>query len=444
MPLRVGIPSQPYSFLIEKLDGLIVAQDNKGRVRFSGTDASKVIQEAANSLGTTDYSLLLRPAIYDLYSGLTINVNKTAIQKIYIKSLGVFRARADNITLITVDGNYGAGVVRLEGLHLSNPFNHTGIIGIKNIEQMELEIISPRFFGPMDAAIQLRNKTYWTEGTVIRDARFQNVTKGVELYKEGGYDSFAHTVLDNCRFGETKYPLYINTPCTLPRGKIDIRPHWIRENQRTIYVDGLLEDSDLFIHTEGMGTITDAYVFEITSNGSVKRCKGTWENRGIAITGEVKRAAGRPFEFAIPHHNRAKGIAPTTTGFDTAPTNLGNVVDEDWASVTGTGTTTLTAAGVLGRVVFDLGDVYNVMIIGKFGLWSSANRIDLYVHYSDDGVTYIPIGERLGNVISTTESVEYIMIPFIRARYFRIQFNGSGAMDGNVKIYEIMALDLGW
>jgi len=50
MPLRVGIPYQPYSFLIKKLDGLIVAQDDKGRIKFSGTDASTVIQAAIDAL----------------------------------------------------------------------------------------------------------------------------------------------------------------------------------------------------------------------------------------------------------------------------------------------------------------------------------------------------------------------------------------------------------
>jgi len=50
MPLYPGIPYQPYSFLIKKLDGLIIAQDDKGRIRFSGTDAAKVVQATIDAL----------------------------------------------------------------------------------------------------------------------------------------------------------------------------------------------------------------------------------------------------------------------------------------------------------------------------------------------------------------------------------------------------------
>jgi hypothetical protein len=50
MPVRAGVPYQPYSFLVKKLNGLIVAQDDKGAIRFSGTDASTVIQYAVDAL----------------------------------------------------------------------------------------------------------------------------------------------------------------------------------------------------------------------------------------------------------------------------------------------------------------------------------------------------------------------------------------------------------
>jgi parallel beta-helix repeat protein len=50
MPMRVGLPSYPYSFLIEKRGNLIVAQDSRGRIQYSGTDAASVIQSAINAL----------------------------------------------------------------------------------------------------------------------------------------------------------------------------------------------------------------------------------------------------------------------------------------------------------------------------------------------------------------------------------------------------------
>jgi len=59
MPLKRGIPYQPYSFLIKKLGGLIVAQDDKGVIRFSGTDAS-VIQSAINALSAAGGTVFLK------------------------------------------------------------------------------------------------------------------------------------------------------------------------------------------------------------------------------------------------------------------------------------------------------------------------------------------------------------------------------------------------
>jgi hypothetical protein len=50
MPVRAGVPYQPYSFLIKKLNGLTVAQDDKGVVRFSGADPGTVVQKAVNAL----------------------------------------------------------------------------------------------------------------------------------------------------------------------------------------------------------------------------------------------------------------------------------------------------------------------------------------------------------------------------------------------------------
>jgi hypothetical protein len=49
--------------LIKKLDGLIVAQDDKGAVRFSGTDAASVIQSAINAL-TSGGKIFIKAGTY--------------------------------------------------------------------------------------------------------------------------------------------------------------------------------------------------------------------------------------------------------------------------------------------------------------------------------------------------------------------------------------------
>jgi len=64
MPLHVGIPYQPYSFLIKKLDDLIVAQNDEGRIQFSGTDAATVIQAAIDALpDVSTYKLTGQPSV---------------------------------------------------------------------------------------------------------------------------------------------------------------------------------------------------------------------------------------------------------------------------------------------------------------------------------------------------------------------------------------------
>jgi hypothetical protein len=83
MPMRVGLPSYPYSFLIEKRGNLIVAQDSRGRIRFSGTDASAVIQSAINALGSSSGSIFLKYADYDLGSN-TLQLTFSSKQHIKI------------------------------------------------------------------------------------------------------------------------------------------------------------------------------------------------------------------------------------------------------------------------------------------------------------------------------------------------------------------------
>jgi len=77
MPLRVGIPYQPYSFLIKKLDGLIVAQDDKGRIRFSGTDAARVAQLAVDA--SPAGSAVVMAGDFDVYRKITGKVNVAII-----------------------------------------------------------------------------------------------------------------------------------------------------------------------------------------------------------------------------------------------------------------------------------------------------------------------------------------------------------------------------
>jgi hypothetical protein len=74
--MRVGLPSYPYSFLIEKRGNLIVAQDSRGRIQYSGTDAASVINNARSALGALSTgapgTIYVKKATYDVSSDIII------------------------------------------------------------------------------------------------------------------------------------------------------------------------------------------------------------------------------------------------------------------------------------------------------------------------------------------------------------------------------------
>jgi len=142
--------------------------------------------------------------------------------------------------------------------------------------------------------------------------------------------------------------------------------------------------------------------------------------------------------------NRAKGITPTAVGWDTPPTDLPKATDEDFETSTGPGTTTIAAATRLGEIRLDFGRAYPVLFFAKLGMWRDAARIEVYMGYSVDGVTWYHIRGGMYDCLSfaSTEEIVYTPVLFVKARYIRLYFYGTGAMTGNVKIYEIMALDI--
>jgi len=109
MPLYPGIPHQPYSFLIKKLNGLIVAQDDKGRIRFSGADATTVIQSAIDALPSGGRIFFKDPVNYEVSSTLT--------GKSHLQLEGEVFAREDGqgtrITWVGADG--GGPILNFEG-----------------------------------------------------------------------------------------------------------------------------------------------------------------------------------------------------------------------------------------------------------------------------------------------------------------------------------------
>jgi len=117
MPLYVGIPYQPYSFLIKKLDGLIVAQNDKGRIQFSNTDASTVIKSAINALEAEGGKIVIKAGTYPVTD--TIFIRKSNVSIIGEGwSTKLFLADGVNKDVLCIDP-IGAGL-SIEGILLSD------------------------------------------------------------------------------------------------------------------------------------------------------------------------------------------------------------------------------------------------------------------------------------------------------------------------------------
>lgn len=147
-----------------------------------------------------------------------------------------------------------------------------------------------------------------------------------------------------------------------------------------------------------------------------------------------------------PIRNRAKGRLPVAATWDVNPTNLANATDGDFDTVTGTGSKAILGIAELGRITMDLGAAYSVNVRAKLGMWSTAGNVYVTLYYSVDNIAWYNafMGGAFTQVVGNV--AEYIVgcnLQFVRARYIRLQFVGSVAQTGYVKIYEVQAIDLG-
>jgi len=125
MPLFIGVPYQPYSFLIKKLDDLIIAQDDKGRVRFSGTDASTVIQSAIDAL-TNGGKIFIKAGTYTITTSLSIDKHRIIFEG---ESLETRLKGSGNIDLIKLSFPAGEDVLKrvtIKNMRLENESESVG------------------------------------------------------------------------------------------------------------------------------------------------------------------------------------------------------------------------------------------------------------------------------------------------------------------------------
>jgi hypothetical protein len=147
--------------------------------------------------------------------------------------------------------------------------------------------------------------------------------------------------------------------------------------------------------------------------------------------------------------NRIAGKTPVASVWDTNPTNLANSTDGDWTTSTGTGTKSMTAAGVFGQLVWDMGATYNVQVRGLVGIGhSTGGSVTIFVDFSTDNLNWTKAAQYYGQCliewINTT--IAYNLGPvFGRGRYVRLRWNcaDAGTYTGSGYVTELQAIDLG-
>lgn len=149
--------------------------------------------------------------------------------------------------------------------------------------------------------------------------------------------------------------------------------------------------------------------------------------------------------------NILRGITPTADAtWTTPPTDLENITNGNTSTTSGVGQKSLSGAGIIGYITFDLGSVKSFTLNGLINAWAStgSGQIDMQVQISDDGINYSgTTGDKIGNTTSVTEDISSRLTfdnsPSLVTRYFRLRFYGSAAMTANIRLTEVYGYELG-
>lgn len=141
--------------------------------------------------------------------------------------------------------------------------------------------------------------------------------------------------------------------------------------------------------------------------------------------------------------NIARGILPTVDGhWDTPPPNLAHITDGDMNSPSGTGTTNLVAAGNVGSVMVDLGRIATVLFMAKVGIWTDANTTKIYLESYNDAASAWTYGLPSSEITAAAENIEAMFPVMAHTSRIKLRVYVTGAATVNVKIYEIIALEI--
>ena len=151
----------------------------------------------------------------------------------------------------------------------------------------------------------------------------------------------------------------------------------------------------------------------------------------------VQKTLGKNLENVF--RNLARGILPIALEWGIPPSDLHKITDGNWATASGTGSSTATGWDILGYIDIDLGRIQTFLASGRFGVWSTANDVGVAFQTSDDYITWRGWSSSFVYINSRTESIPELFPIVGNGRYLRWIFYISGAGTGYVKIYELIA-----
>jgi hypothetical protein len=167
MPMRVGLPSHPYSFLIEKRGDLTVGQNSKGRIQYSDTDASRVIQNVFNAVSSGDTVVFK--------GDFTLSNDVQLSNKGFVTLTGRAKISGGRILLYGDDWR-NVWLRAIIGLR----FYGSGA-GVKIYGAGDYTLIDHCYFEGCSIGVEVHNTKQWCELTIIRDSHFKNCGVGIQF-----------------------------------------------------------------------------------------------------------------------------------------------------------------------------------------------------------------------------------------------------------------------
>lgn len=140
--------------------------------------------------------------------------------------------------------------------------------------------------------------------------------------------------------------------------------------------------------------------------------------------------------------NIARGIIPTTSRWDTPPSDLENATDGNLDTATGIGSTTTEGSGDYGIITFDFGKNRLMMILALVDLWSDAGNTNAKIKAKTYGNGDYEYSYPITNEVGAWEGRKPAVVIGVYARYIQIVFNVNTATTAYGKIYELIALEV--